>query len=300
MLARRVALLVVALVGVAACGVGTGGDGGTAAAPAVPLGSLPPTFVPIPLGSTPPSTTTTLPRTTVPIPADALAGARAEGNRVILLGDSVSASTSRRYTNDMCEALVPLGWRVELNAETGRFVEFGHDVLDERLAEGWDVGVILLGNNYRGDPLDYGEELEGLIERLSPGRVVLLTGSEFDPSRAEVNAVVFEMAQRHDNVLLVDWGATTAANPALTGADGLHLTDSGRAALAAEVALAMGPAPQTPGKCLDTEYVDDSNGPVDGTTTTTTIRRTNRTPTTATTDPPPPTTDPPDTDPPTT
>ena len=34
---------------------------------------------------------------------------RSKGNRVILIGDSVMASTSRRYCNNMCEALVPAG-----------------------------------------------------------------------------------------------------------------------------------------------------------------------------------------------
>lgn len=200
------------------------------------------------------------------LPLDQQVGTQALGNRVILIGDSVLASTSRRYTNDMCEALVPLGWQVEVDAETGRFVDFGNEVLDARLDAGWDVGVILLGNNYREVQDSYRNDLELMVTRLSPNPVVLLTVTEFKPSRTEVNDVIREMAAKHPNVAVVDWAATTADDPSLTGGDRLHLTNSGRTALAENVALALGEAPKQPGDCLSTNFEDDSNGPVTGTT----------------------------------
>ena len=80
--------------------------------------------------------------------------------RVLTIGDSVMASTASRYTNDMCRALVPLGWQVEVEAETGRFVEFGTRVLKRRWSAGWDVVVILLGNNYRELQSGYRSELD--------------------------------------------------------------------------------------------------------------------------------------------
>ena len=93
-------------------------------------------------------------------------GAKVKGNRVIIIGDSVMASTSRRYGNTMCGALVPLGWQVELDAETSRFIQFGNKVLDKRLSAGWDASVILLGNNYGGDQ----DHLpEGIWRRWSTG-----------------------------------------------------------------------------------------------------------------------------------
>lgn len=293
MVVRRVFLLLAAFAAATACG-GSASDNGPVTPGTVPVGGLPSTLGPT-TGTGEPTASTTI-RTTLPISPEAQVGARVEGNRVIAIGDSVMASTSRRYSNDMCEALVPLGWQVEVDAETSRFIEFGDEVLDERLEAGWDVGVVLLGNNYNSDEAAYLLQLDRIIQRLSPSLVVLMTVSEFTESRLEVNEVIFDMAEKYDNVLIVDWGATTAADPTLVGGDGLHLTDKGRASLAEQVALALGMSPVKPGKCLPTEFDDDSAGNVDGGATTTTLRNTTRVTTTTSPD----STDPPDTDPPVT
>ena len=269
MFPRRVGFLLAAIGLLAACGDATADSGGDTAPAVIPVGSLPPTFAPVPAPAPTTATTTTVARTTVPLDATAQVGALVSGNRVIMLGDSVMASTSRRYTNDMCEALVPLGWQVEVDAETGRFIEFGDTVLDARLAAGWDAAVILLGNNFTGDVEFYDRQLSLLVERLAPRPVVLLTVSEFNEARVKVNEVIFGMPARYPNVLVLDWAAVTAANPDLTGGDNLHLTNSGRAALAAEVAGVMGLSPVQPGKCLPTQFDDDTSGSVEGTTTTT-------------------------------
>ncbi|HUC32107.1 MAG TPA: hypothetical protein VMS14_01815 [Ilumatobacteraceae bacterium] len=296
MLVRRVVLLLGALAVVVACDSSDPGatDGGPGTAPIGVLPPVIPTATPEAVDTEP--AFSSVPRTTTPIPPDAQVGRLVEGNRVIMIGDSVMASTSERYSDDMCGALVPLGWQVEMDAETGRFAEFGDEVLDARLSAGWDTAVILLGNNYRGNQQQYREQMDELVERLSPRPVVLLTVSEFEPSRVKVNEVIFELAQKYDNVLIVDWGATTAADQSLVGADGLHLTTKGRASLAGEVALALGPAPVGPGECLDTEFDDDSGGSVDGTTSTT-VRRPPRTtvPPPDDTEPPPDGTEPPPT-----
>ncbi len=256
---RRVTLLLCVVASLSACaGTANGADTTTTQ---LAIGELP-----APVTDPPSTVSTTRAGSTTTLSPDEQVGARAKGNRVILIGDSVMASTSRRYSNDMCNALVPLGWQVELDAETGRFVEFGKKVLDKRLSAGWDVAVILLGNNYAENQEKYRTQLEQLVERLSPDPVVLLTVTEFKPSRAEVNQVVRDMAVQHDNVTVVDWAAVTAADGALTGADGLHLTTVGREALAQNVALALGEAPQQPGDCLKTSFTDDSSGPVTGST----------------------------------
>lgn len=257
----------------------------------LPVGELPPSSPTTATGDP----ATTVIRTTVPIPLDAQVGAIVGGNRVLLIGDSVMASTDRRYSGAMCDALVPLGWQVEVDAETGRFIDFGREVLDERLSAGWDVAVILLGNNYLRDQDVFRAGLERMVQRISPQPVVLLTVSEFEPSRLEVNEVIFELAGIYDNVLIVDWGATTAADPSLTGGDGLHLTDAGRTALAEQVALALGQSPEPDGKCLPGQFTDDSGGSVDGTSTTTTVKRRTTTTTQPTTTEPPGTDPPPET-----
>ncbi|MEN9646013.1 MAG: hypothetical protein RL238_2682 [Actinomycetota bacterium] len=295
MFLRRVTPLLCVVAVLTACGAGAAETDSTA--PSLEVGELPE-----PSGATVAPSDSSIAKTTTTLSPEDQIGALSAGNRVILIGDSVMASTSRRYSNDMCNALVPLGWQVEVDAETGRFVTFGNDVLDSRLDAGWDASVILLGNNYREDQDGYRKELEQMVRRLSPQPVVLLTVTEFTPSRAEVNEVVFEMAAKYDNVLVVDWATTTADDPSLTGADGLHLTTAGREALAQNVALALGVAPEQPGKCLTTDYTDDSSGPVEGTTTSVSGRPSRSTTTTDggsdTTSPP--VTDPPATDPPTT
>ncbi|MBI4884922.1 MAG: hypothetical protein HY826_12795 [Actinobacteria bacterium] len=265
MLTRRIVLITTLILGGTACSAaGSSDDSAGTADATVTIGGLPPTLPTLGPGQG----FTTIPRTTVPLLPEQLIGALVTGNRVIMIGDSVMAGTAKRYGGEMCAALVPLGWAVEVDAETARFIDFGSVVLNKRLGAGWDVAVVLLGNNYGGDPVVYRQYLERLLERLAPRPTVLLTVSEFEAEQLEVNAVIFEMATLHDNVVVVDWAAVTGAQPGLLRDDGLHLTDTGRAALAQNVAGVLGNAPTPPGKCLGTDFYDDSAGSVDGTTTT--------------------------------
>ncbi|HET9548029.1 MAG TPA: hypothetical protein VFO97_09350, partial [Desertimonas sp.] len=86
-----------------------------------------------------------------------------EGQRVLMIGDSIMASTSRRYGGEMCRELVPRGWEVEVDAESGRFVDFGDRVLDNRLDAGWDVAVVMLGNNYGADKAVFSDYLTDIV-----------------------------------------------------------------------------------------------------------------------------------------
>lgn len=214
------------------------------------------------------------------------------GSRVIVIGDSVLASTSARYSNDMCEALVPLGWRVEVDAETSRFIDFADQVLDKRLSAGFDAVVIGLGSNYGKKEAVFHDYLEAAVVRVSPRPVVLVTVTEFDPSRKEVNHAIAEIAAAHPNVAIADW-ATVSKDKSLLGPDGLHLTPKGRTRLAATVAATLGTAPTQPGDCLKTSFADDSGGSVEGGPATTVNKSTATTTTakpTGTTKPTSPTT----------
>lgn len=217
-----------------------------------------------------PATSTSHPSSTAArtVPRAEQLGARATGNRVILIGDSVMASTATRHGDAMCEALVPLGWQVDVEAETGQFAPWGNKVLDAKQGEHFDVAVVLLGNNYLGDELAYRTVMERIVDRLSPALVVLSTVTEFQPDRREVNAVIRAIAADHPDITVLDWAARTAEDRTLTGGDHLHLGTKGRAALAAEVALLLGQAQSTSGKCLPSTFDDDSRGSVTGTTTT--------------------------------
>jgi hypothetical protein len=181
-----------------------------------------------------------------------------DGGRVLMIGDSIMASTSRRYGGEMCEELVPRGWEVEIDAETGRFVDFGDRVLDARLDADWDAAVVMLGNNYGADKGIFGEYLVDIVDRLAPRPTVLLTVTEFQTNRADVNDVIYDIASDHDNVRVADWAGETAADPTLVGGDGLHLSDLGRARYAELVGGELGSAPGFgEGDCLSSNFTDD-------------------------------------------
>jgi hypothetical protein len=135
-----------------------------------------------------------------------LVGSIVDGNRILMIGDSILASTSSRYGNHMCEAVVPLGWQVAVEAEPSRFVEFGNQVLDRLLRddadpeEEWNAAVVFLGTNYRGNAVQYEAELVEILDRLAPRPVVLFTVTEYRSNYVEVNEVVNRLGAERDNV----------------------------------------------------------------------------------------------------
>ena len=194
-------------------------------------------------------------------------GRQIDGNRVIMIGDSVLASISNRYGNQLCTNLVPRRWVVEVDAEVGRRITFGREVLAQRGGDDWDAAVIMLGNNYDGDPAAFGQELGLLLGELGPIPVVLVTVTRFRPSQDQVNYVLQTAAAQRDNVRLVDWQARTDEPGArkLLGGDKMHLSDTGRVALAAMITDALGSAPRGfTGDCLSSTFTDDSMGSITG------------------------------------
>ena len=205
---------------------------------------------------------------TTTLPPQPSIGSLVTGNRLLMIGDSITASAAKRYGGELCDALVPLGWQVEVDAEPSRFVDFGNQVLDKRLSAKWDAAYVFLGSNYLGDQLAYRKQLEKIVQRLTPNPVVLLTVTLFDESRREVNDAIALVAAEFSNVRVVDWGAiaSTDATTILRG-DGLHLTNDGRLVLASTVAGVMGQAPNAAGDCLSTSFTDDQGSSVNGTDT---------------------------------
>jgi hypothetical protein len=233
------------------------------------------------------STATTIPFDSVP--STETVGELVAGNRVIMIGDSLTASISKRYGNEACLALVPMGWQVEVDAETGRFIDFGKRVLDKRLdAATWDVAIIFLGNNYGADRAVYQSGLHNMLLRLYPRPVVLVTTTLFRTEQQEVNDAIREEAGFYGAATVIDWSTITADDPALTGDDGLHLTERGRARLGYQLAGVLGKAPVEPGDCLATSFHDDSAGSPNGPSSTVKPKPTSTTvkPTSTTTKPP--------------
>jgi hypothetical protein len=176
-----------------------------------------------------------------------------------MIGDSVTASISQRYGGQACAALVPLGWKVEVDAEVSRFIDFGKRVLDSRLSAGWDVAVIFLGTNYGLNQVVYESMLKDLVVQLAPRPTILINSTLYRPQQQQVNDAISYVAAAFPNVAVIDW-ASVSAEPTLTGGDNIHLTEAGRRALAYQLAGAIGAAPSGPGACLPSGYQDNSAG----------------------------------------
>ena len=206
--------------------------------------------------------------TTTTVTSQPAIGTLVTGNRLLMIGDSITASAANRYGGEFCKALVPLGWQVEVDAEPSRFVDFGNTVLDKRLSAQWDAAYVFLGSNYLGDQQSYRTQLERIVQRLSPSPVVLLTVTEFEDNRREVNDAITLVSAEFPNVHLLDWGSIAAADAAtILRGDGLHLTNDGRSVLASTIAGVMGQAPIPQGNCVGTAFSNDSGLSVNGSDT---------------------------------
>ena len=184
-------------------------------------------------------------------------GTVAAGNRVLVIGDSILAGTAARYGGAMCEGLVPLGWRVAVEAEAGQMIGFGRTVLRDRINEGWDAAVVFLGTNYGGSATLYEKDLTAIVTSLAPRPTLLLTASLFRPTMQQVNQVIRIVASKNPNVSVLDW-STTSVQAGVLNRDNIHPTDAGRQVLVSSIASALGEAPTGPGACLPSKFTDDS------------------------------------------
>jgi hypothetical protein len=188
-------------------------------------------------------------RAELPILDGEILGPRASGNRLLVIGDSIFESTSRRFGGEMCSALVPLGWRVAVEAKQGELIGFGRTVVRERINEGWDAAVVFLGTNFGGDQVNYERDLTRIVDSLAPRPTLLLTATLFRDSMKLVNESIRRVASLYPNVSVLDWG-TASLQEGILNRDKIHPTDVGRKVLVASVAASLGNAPKSPGSCL--------------------------------------------------
>lgn len=191
-------------------------------------------------------TTPTAPAPTTPaptIPTTATTAAVVD-RRLFLLGDSVMLSFSPRYTDAARQVLGQAGWEVTLDTKGSRRADAALQVVRQRRAEIGEAVAIQLGNNYLGNAADFRAAMEGILATLDGvDRIVLLTVSETQSNRRDVNAVIRSLADQHPGARLVDWAAMTAEDDSLTQPDGLHLTAQGARFMALLIADALGPPP---------------------------------------------------------
>jgi len=193
----------------------------------------------------------------LPLPEGGPVGGRVDGNRVLLVGDSILASTAKRYGNEMCNTLEPLGWQVAVEAEPGRFAEFGVRVLQSRIDAVWDVVVIYLGTNYEGSESSLRSQFEQMFETTRGVETVVLTTGVFRDAQKTVNKVIKEVAGEFDHVNVLDWAPVTKVK-GINSTDKVHLSDLGRAALAQTIGRALDYAPYREASCLDPRFRDDT------------------------------------------
>ncbi|MSO59035.1 MAG: SGNH/GDSL hydrolase family protein [Ilumatobacteraceae bacterium] len=200
-----------------------------------------------------------------------------KGSRIIIIGDSILAGTASRYGGAMCSKLVPMGWRVAVEAETGQSINFGRKVLKARIYDGWDAAVVFLGTNIVGRISDFRTDLVAIVKSLAPRPTLLLTTSNFRDAQDEVNAVIRSVTAENKSVSLMDW-ETISATEGVLNKDRIHPSNAGRAVLVEAISRAVGAPRDSSGKCLDSEFVDDSLEP--GVIETTTTLMTTETTTT--------------------
>jgi hypothetical protein len=186
-------------------------------------------------------------------------GPQVRGPRILMIGDSILASTSSRYGNEMCDVLVPLGWQVEIEAEASRFAEFGMTVLNQRIDAGWDSALVFLGTNFDGNIDAYKREMRHIFDALTPRPFVVVTTPLFRSSQKDVNDVIRALAKDYEHVTVLEW-EEIAKNPGVLSKDHIHLSADGRDVFATAVARAFGFAPPATGACLPSLFHDDSAG----------------------------------------
>jgi hypothetical protein len=216
----------------------------------------------------PPTSAALTPSTSVAAEAiddDRPIGERVLGDRVLLIGDSVMASTAPRNDGLMCEALSLYGWDAEIDAEPGQPIEFADEVLDRQLTDDsdWDVVVLSFGSQVDGtDPVALGafeRDLDALFVRLEPRPVLVFTLAEVSPGREQINAMIRARPRFHPNAVVLEFADAGADGVPLVEDDLLTLTDDGMKRLSIRTAAALGNAPDdADGACLPSDFIDDT------------------------------------------
>jgi len=269
----RATLASYVVVGAALVAAGCAGDDPAAQGP---LGDVPETVAlgefPEPLSSAitvPPPPTSDVATTTAPTtepPREPIAGPIGDevfGNRLLVIGDTVLASTAPRFDGEMCDVLEAFGWQAEIAAEPGRFVEFGREVVAARFvpdAPEWDAVAVMLGNHFDGDTDAFRAEFDALLVELDPRPVLLYTLVEDDTFQVELNDVIRDLTRFHPHVVLLDWAEISTGEADVILADTPSgLSEEGRRRLALFTAAALGEPPiADDAGCLTPVFVDDS------------------------------------------
>ncbi len=90
------------------------------------------------------------------------------------------------------------------------------------------TAVVQIGNN--GVPQE--DKIEWMIQQLGDRKVILVNAKVERPWEAISNERTAAAAEKHDNVILVDWHSMASEHPDWFTADGTHLRPAGQLAYA--------------------------------------------------------------------
>jgi hypothetical protein len=159
--------------------------------------------------------------------ASATPAAHAQGLRISVFGDSVLLGAADQIVS------VLSGNDVSVDAHENVSLLGALATLDAARPAIGDVVVLDLGYNDGTDLAAWRDRIDRAMAILDGvPKVIWLTQAEFASGRAEMNGELYGAATRHPNLELVDWNAIVAAQPDAVYDDGIHLTPSGRTAMA--------------------------------------------------------------------
>ena len=146
-----------------------------------------------------------------------MSGPQVSGSRVLIIGDSIIASTSSRYGNEMCSTLTKLGWQVAVEAQAGEFIDFAQKVVGRRLEDGWDAVVMFLGTNFDGNAKHFDESFRETIAAFGPSTLSTHVREDLDGRASRpADQRLQRLAIQLDETRAADDRSTHAFREALT------------------------------------------------------------------------------------
>lgn len=136
----------------------------------------------------------------------------------VFIGDSVPGDAAAHWTAACPDSLI--------DCYVGRRPDQALEVLRQYLDQGVVGNIVILQAFTNTAVRDF--ELEQMISACGDRTVFLVNARTPETVEAEVNHIVYEAAQRHSNVHLIDWYSYSDGHTDWVYADGEHLTPTGQ------------------------------------------------------------------------
>jgi lysophospholipase L1-like esterase len=185
--------------------------------------------------------------------------------RLLVVGDSVMLGAQEA----LVARLTATAWEVTPVLAESLHTYDAPEVVDANRAAIGDVVVVSLGTNDGMTPARFADWIDGLMERLrGVRRVYWVNLRPFADWVPAANAEIAAARERWRNLRVIDWEARAGADPSLVYADGIHLTDTGRGAMAELVGATVDDFAGVPSTTTTTAAAPTTSPSVASTTTT--------------------------------